>query len=109
MKYCSQSKLWHGCAGECTRGARPDDDAATESEEENTTGQELTEITDEDVLAALTNLKGKQFNVKTKEMEVADVVQWHKTDTARHTKLVFDDYYQRDQSKGWSEYFAVFE
>ena len=86
-----------------------DDDAATESEEEKMTPEELTEITDEDVLAALTNLKGKQFNVKTKEMEVADVVQWHKTDTARHTKLVFDDYYQRDQSKGWSEYFAVFE
>ena len=36
-------------------------------------------------------------------------MQWHKTDTARHTKLVFDDYYKRDQSKGWSEYFAVFE
>ena len=36
-------------------------------------------------------------------MDVADVVQWHKTNTARHTKLVFDDYYQRDQSKGWSD------
>ena len=36
-------------------------------------------------------------------MDVADVVQWHTTATARHTKLVFDDYYQRDQSKGWSD------
>ena len=80
-----------------------DDDAATESEEEKMTPEELTEITDEDVLAALTNLKGKQFNVQTRVMDVADVVQWHKTNTARHTKLVFDDYYQRDQSKGWSD------
>ena len=89
-----------------------DDDAATESEEEKMTPEELTEITDEDTLAALTKHKGKQHTVNTTQMEVGDVVQWHKTDHANvglGTKLVFDDYYQRDQSKGWSEYFAVFE
>ena len=76
--------------------------SSTESEEEKTTAEELRSRMKTSLLLSPTS-KGKQFSVKTKEMEVADVVQWHKTDTARHTKLVFDDYYQRDQSKGWSD------
>ena len=58
---------------------------------------------DQQQLAELTDLTShtKRFEFETTKMEVAGLLQWHYTDTARTSKLVYDTKYQRNQNAGW--------
>ena len=56
--------------------------------------QQLAELTD---LTSHTN----RFEFETTKMEVAGLLQWHYTDTARTSKPVYDTKYQRNQNAGW--------
>jgi hypothetical protein len=58
---------------------------------------------DQQQLAELTDLTSHtaRFEFETTKMEVAGLLQWHYTDTARTSKLVYDTKYQRNQNAGW--------
>ena len=51
---------------------------------------------------ALTNLTNhsSSFDVETSKMEVTVLLQWHHTNTARSSQLIFDKKYQRDKNVG---------
>lgn len=81
---------------------RDEDGNETESdndEQSDPKTRPLTEAEDR----ALTNLTNhsSRFDFTTDKMEVKTLLQWHHTNTACSSQLIFDKKYQRDQNVGW--------
>ena len=86
-------------------GDRKHEDEESEASDMQGEGDRKAPITDAAVLDALTELRShsSRFQTETTKMEVMSVLQWHLTDTARTSKLVFETKYQRNQEVGWDQ------
>ena len=104
-------RVWAEATSERGRKRQRDEESTdTDSGEggeipESVDGDRTKEIKDESILSALVDLTShsSRFDVEVVKTEVQQVLQWHLTETARTTKLVFDTKYQRDKEYGWSD------
>jgi len=104
-------RVWAEATSERGRKRQRDEESTdTDSGEggeipESVDGDRTKEIKDESILSALLDLTShsSRFDVEVVKNDVQQVLQWHLTDTARPTMLVFDTKYQRDKEYGWSD------